>query len=173
MMDLISKPRSDDRSHDPLRRSLLVTFVFGYTAFMMPRAFSATDDKAAYGDFVAVSQFLTGHPSLDEAQAVRLFNAMSEDDFGFAEKVQSLRALIDSRHPDPMQLQGVLEFEKSALSRLPRMITHAWYLGVVGEGKRARCLAFEDNLTNIAVKDKLAPPSYCFGAYGSWAAKPI
>ena len=160
-------------SHDPLRRSLLLTFVFGYAASSMPRALAASINAGAYTDFLAVSNFLTGRTSLDAALATRLFEALSQDDSGFGEQVQTLRKLIDDRRIDPLQLQAVLENDKSPVSALPRKIATAWFLGTVGEGERARCIAFEDNLTNVVVKDKLTPPSYCFGAYGSWAQKPI
>jgi hypothetical protein len=160
-------------SHDPLRRSLILTFVFGYTAWSMPGALAASASTAGYTDFLAVSSFLTGRTSLDAALAARLFEALSQDDAGFGEQVQTLRKLIDDRRIDPLQLQSVLESDKSPVSALPRKIATAWFLGTVGEGERARCIAFEDNLTNVAVTDKLTPPSYCFGAYGSWAQKPI
>lgn len=160
-------------SHDPSRRSLLLTVAFGYAISSMPRALAASADAGAYADFLTVSNFLTGKVSLDASLAARLFEALSLDDSGFSEHVQALRKLIDDRKIDPLQLQAVLENDKSALSTLPRRIATAWFLGIVGQGEHARCIAFEENLTNAAVKDKLAPPSYCFGAYGSWAQKPV
>lgn len=160
-------------SHDRLRRSLLLTFVFGYTASSMPRALAASTDTVAYTDFLTVSKFLAGQASLDPSLAARLFAALSQHESGFGQQVQTLRNVIDDRRIDPMQLQTILDNEKSPVSALPRKIATAWVLGIVGEGEDARCVAFEDNLTNVVVKDKLAPPSYCFGAYGSWAQKPI
>ena len=82
-------------SHDPLRRSLLLTFVFGYAALSMPRALAASANAAAYTDFLAVSNFLTGKASLDAVLAARLFEALSQDDSAFGEQVQTLRKLID------------------------------------------------------------------------------
>jgi len=66
----------------------------------------------------------------------------------------------------------VLDSEKSPVAALPRKIATAWYIGVVGDGEKARCITFETNLTNVVVSDKLTPPSYCYGGYGSWAEKP-
>lgn len=160
-------------SHDPLRRSLLVTFVLGCTASSMPHALAASTDTLAYTDFLTVSKFLAGQMALDPSLAARLFAALSENEFGFGQQVQTLRRVIDDRRIDPMQLQTILDNEKSPVSALPRKIATAWFLGIVGEGEHARCIAFEDNLTNVAVRDQLAPPSYCFGSYGSWAQKPI
>jgi hypothetical protein len=69
-------------------------------------------------------------------------------------------------------LQEVLDAEHSALAPLPRRIVTAWYLGVVGEGEHARVVAFETALNAVAVADVLKPPTYCYGAYGSWTKKP-
>jgi len=81
-------------------------------------------------------------------------------------------ALINQRHIDPLQLQGVLDGEQSPLAPLPRKIMGAWYLGVVGNGEAARCVAYETALNAMAVADVLQPPTYAYGAYGSWSNKP-
>jgi hypothetical protein len=69
-------------------------------------------------------------------------------------------------------LQHVLDNEHSALAALPRKIVTAWYLGVVGDGEKARCITFETSMMNEIVSDKLKPPSYGYGGYGSWAERP-
>jgi hypothetical protein len=48
----------------------------------------------------------------------------------------------------------------------------AWYLGVVGEGEQARCLAYETSLMTMVVGDRLPPPTYAYGSYRSWTSKP-
>jgi hypothetical protein len=45
-------------------------------------------------------------------------------------------------------------------------------MGIVGDGAKARCLAYEKALNAVIVADVLKPPSYAYDAYGSWAAKP-
>ena len=45
-------------------------------------------------------------------------------------------------------------------------------LGVVGSGEGARCVAYETALNAVIVADVLKPPTYAYGAYGSWSAKP-
>jgi hypothetical protein len=58
------------------------------------------------------------------------------------------------------------------LSALPRQIVTAWYTGIVGEDERARCITFETSLMYVVVADRLNPPSYCSGPYGTWLDKP-
>ena len=38
---------------------------------------------------------------------------------------------------------------------------------------KARCLAFETALNAEVVADVLKPPTYAYGAYGSWMRKPV
>ncbi len=139
---------------------------------VIPPAFAAPAADAAGGAFLAASQILTGRASLDPAQASRLYEALLADDPGFPAEVQALVTLIEQQKIDPLQLQHVLDSEHSPLAALPRKIVTAWYIGVVGDGEKARCITFETNLTNVVVSDKLKPPSYCYGGYGSWAEKP-
>ena len=58
----------------------------------------------------------------------------------FPAAAKALLDTIEQRKIDPMQLQKVLDDEKSPLSALPRRIVTAWYLGIVGDGAKARCL---------------------------------
>jgi hypothetical protein len=153
------------------RRAVFASIAIGYAASYLPQAWAAAPSPG-YEAFVAVSKYLTGHPVLDGALAARAFSALVADDKDFAGQVEKLNTLISAQTPDPLTLQSSLDGSKSALATVPRKIVKAWYLGVVGDGERARCIAFENNLTNRAVADHLRPPSYCFGAYGSWAQKP-
>ena len=68
----------------------------------------------------------------------------------------------------------MLDGEHSPLAPLPRQIMSAWFLGVVGGGGSgdARCVAYETALNAVVVADVLKPPTYAYGAYGSWSAKP-
>jgi hypothetical protein len=121
---------------------------------------------------MAVSRILTGRPSLDPDQAARLYEALAADSPGFPADVQALRSFIDERQPDPTQLQQALDAEQSPLIGVPRSIVKAWYTGIVGEAERARCITFETSLMHVAVADRLNPPSYCYGSYGSWMDQP-
>ena len=61
---------------------------------------------------------------------------------------------------------------RSPLATLPRKIVSAWFLGIVGSGEQARCIAYETALNAVIVADVLKPPTYAYGVYGSWEKKP-
>lgn len=158
---------------NPTRRLLLFGLVSAYTASLIPWALAQEATDADNGAFLALSAILAGRQSLDKAQAQRLYAALVEDDPGFPAAAKALLDTIESRKIDPMQLQKSLDDEKSPLGLLPRRIVTAWYMGIIGDGARARCLAFETALNAETVADVLKPPTYAYGAYGSWARKPI
>jgi hypothetical protein len=163
------------RHHDqpnPTRRLLLFGVVSAYTASLIPWALAQEASDADNGAFLALSAILAGRQSLDSAQAQRLYAALVADDPGFPAAAKSLLDTIEQRKIDPMQLQKVLDDEKSPLNKLPWRIVTAWYMGIVGDGAKARCLAFETALNAEAVADVLRPPTYAYGVYGSWTSKP-
>jgi Membrane bound FAD containing D-sorbitol dehydrogenase len=160
-------------SEPDLERRALVT---GLTAallstLVLPAAAQGTADVARSA-FLELSRILTGRSALDPTQAVRLYDALSANSPRFQSEVHALLALIKTRSVDPSQLQHTLDTEKSALVALPRAILSAWYTGVVGEGERARCVAFETSLMYVVLADRLTPPSYCHGGPASWIEKP-
>ena len=158
---------------NPTRRRLLVGFVSAYTAALVPWAMAQQATDADNAAFLALSAILAGRQSLDSAHAQRLYKALVADDPRFPAAVKSLLDTIEQRKIDPMQLQTTLDHEKSPLAILPGRIVTAWYMGIVGDGANARCLAFETALNAQAVADVLKPPTYAYGTYGSWAKKPI
>ena len=161
-----------NRMPDRTRRMLLGGLLSGYTASLIPWALAQPVANANRGAFLAVSAILAGRKTLDEALATRLYDALVTSDPSFPAAASALLALINERSIDPLRLQGVLDAEHSALAPLPRKIVTAWYLGVVGDGDRARVVAFETALNAVAVADVLKPPTYCYGVYGSWTKKP-
>jgi hypothetical protein len=154
------------------RRAVLGGMLSVFAASFVPWALAQPVLDAARGAFLALSALLAGRQSLDQVQARRLYDALHADDPGFPADVQSLLALVNQRSIDPLHLQQVLDAEQAALAPLPRKIVSAWYLGIVGSGEHARCLAFETALNAAVVADVLKPPTYAYGAYGSWAKKP-
>jgi len=162
----------DSTPTDPSRRRLLASLLTAYTASLIPWALAEPVPSAGRGAFTALSAILVGRQALDSAPATRLYDTLSTDDVQFPAAAQALLALINQRHIDPLQLQGVLDGEQSPLAPLPRKIMGAWYLGVVGNGEAARCVAYESALNAMAVADVLQPPTYAYGAYGSWSNKP-
>jgi hypothetical protein len=155
------------------RRCLLGGFVAAYVASRIPWALAEPVTDADMAPFMALSALLAGRQSLDAAQAKRLYAALVADDPNFAANAKSLLESVEQRKLDPMALQQVLDAEKSPWAAVPRQVMRAWYLGIVGSGDKARCLAFETALNAEVVADVLKPPTYAYGAYGSWARKPV
>jgi hypothetical protein len=158
---------------DPDRRAILAGLTATYLFSYVPTAIAQPADVGARDAFMAVSRILTGRPTLDPDQAARLYEALVADAPGFPADVQALRSFMDERRIDPAQLQSTLDAERSPLTAVPRNIVKAWYTGIVGEAERARCITFETSLMHVVVADRLNPPSYCYGSYGSWVAQPV
>lgn len=156
----------------PTRRRVVLSLLSAYTASLIPWATAQAVADDSQGSFLAVSAILAGRQSLDTILAKRLYDALASDDSGFPSAVRSLLALINERKIDPLQLQKTLDTEHSALAPLPRKIATAWFLGIVGEGENARCIAYENALNAVIVEDVLKPPTYAHGVYGSWSKKP-
>ena len=157
---------------DRLRRLVLAAVAGTYVSTLIPWALSQPVRDANTGAFVALSAILVGRSALDATLAKRLYDALAADDAGFAASVKALLAFINVRNADPLQLQQMLDTAKSPLASLPRRIMTAWCLGIVGDGDKARCVAFEDALNARIVADVLKPPTYAYGPYGSWTRKP-
>lgn len=152
---------------------MLASLLTTYTASLIPWALAQSVDDPDQGAFLAVSAIIAGRQSLDASQAKRLYDALSADDKDFPAMTRELLTVINQRKIDPLQLQQILDREKSPLAEVPRKIATAWFLGIVGGGAKARCLAYETALNAIIVSDVLKPPTYAYGVYGSWIAKPI
>lgn len=144
-----------------------------YVASLIPWALAQPAPSAARGRFVALSAILVGRPVLDATLAARLHDALDASRPRLAADLQALLSLIEVRSIAPENLQPVLDQQFPELATLPRQIVRAWTLGVVGEGYDSRCLAYEAALNAVIVADVLEPPTYAYGAYGSWARRPV
>ncbi len=133
------------------------------------------DAEPANGDFINVSKLLTGRETLPAAFSAALFAAFAKIDNTFPTKLSRLCSYIEKNLVKAVDLKTKLSANSSVsdLAPLPEMILTGWYLGVAGSGDQAVCVAYVDALANQEVADVLRPPSYAYGAYGSWAAKPI
>lgn len=114
--------------------------------------------------FMDVSTTLSGRPELNIVQAQALYAALQVAVTGFDVTLAKLQALLAQNADFSSEYK-----EEMALSQT---ILRAWYLGVVGNGKKAVCVTYVDALSNVAVSDKLVPPSYSYGPCGTWQAKP-
>ncbi|MES2870477.1 MAG: sugar dehydrogenase complex small subunit [Pseudomonadota bacterium] len=156
----------------PTRRLLLQGLLTAYTASLIPFALAEPVDSPEQGAFLALSAIIAGRQSLDPVLTKMLYQALVEEDTGFAQSAKDLLALINQRQLDPLQLQKTLDDEKSPLATVPRKVATAWFMGVVGSGAKARCLAYEHALNAEIVADVLKPPTYAYGTYASWARNP-
>ncbi len=154
------------------RRQILGGLLTAYTATLIPFAVAQPIENDEQGSFLALSAILVGRQSLDKALAKRFYDGLIAEDNGFAAAAKSLLTLINQQQLDPMALQAALDSAHPELARLPRRIVRAWYVGVVGEGINERCLAYENTLMNEVVKKELRPPTYAYGAPGSWSEPP-
>jgi hypothetical protein len=165
-------PDASGMAPNHARRMMLGALLSASTAALIPWALAAPVADEASGAFLALSAIIAGRQSLDAVQARRLYAALCADDAGFAAAAQALLALINTRKLDAATLQHTLDDDKSALAGVPRKVATAWFAGVVGSGAKARCLAYETALNAQVVADVLKPPSYAYGAYGSWTSQP-
>ncbi len=154
------------------RRTILKGFLATYSASLIPWAIAAPASSADQESFLALSTIITGRQKLDAELARNLYQALVADDAAFADRAKELLARINQQKIDPLKLQKLLDDEKSPLASVPTSIANAWFMGVVGSGQRARCLAYENALNAQIVADTLKPPTYAYGPYGSWARSP-
>ena len=157
---------------DPVRRRVLAGLAATGAATIAPWGFAQSAPVTDHGAFMALSSILTARTTLDARLAQRLHVALVADDPGFDAAAGALLTLVRERNIDPATLQSALDAEKPGLAAVARKIATAWFAGIVGSGERARVLAYEFALNAQIVADVLKPPTYCFGAYGSWAASP-
>jgi hypothetical protein len=131
-----------------------------------------TSRPAVRNAFMQVSRFLCGTQTLEDTQADHLLDALLAGDTGFGTACTQLAAFIAEKQPDPLELQSQLDTDKVPFAALPARIVTAWFVGVVGSGRDAKCITYVTSLMNRAVEDRLRPPSYAYGAYATWNVDP-
>ena len=178
-MNTASDSASTAQPGDPTRRRFIGGVLLGVAAWNLggawassARASGAVEVSTAPPAFFEVSQALCGKGHLEAGLALRLYKALLADHADFAAQLDQLAALLHQRGGSVDGLQDALDQSKASCAALPRRIATAWFVGVVGEGESARCIAYEESLMNLAVADQLKPPSYAFGSYGSWSQQP-
>jgi len=157
---------------NPPRRTLLKALLGAWTAAHIPFALAEPVGSQAQGDFLALSALIAGQQALDRDLANALYLALTQQYPAFADQASQLLKLMEARHLDPATLQSTLDAEQSPLAKVPRVLARAWFMGVVGSGTQARCVAYEQALNARMVADVLQPPSFALGGYGVWSAKP-
>ncbi|MFK3740802.1 sugar dehydrogenase complex small subunit [Massilia sp. TN1-12] len=141
------------------------------------RLLSATRARAAVdaagpgmADFTDVSRRLTGKPDPDPALALALYHAMRQATPDLDAALAALRDVL-SRDGLADDRTAFAEAQKPQQA-LAQAILQAWYLGVVGKGGKASCIAYVETLANRAVAAELVPPSFSYGPCGTWSARP-
>lgn len=158
---------------DPSRRVVLAGMAATVAVTLLPLARAqGAPDTAAYEAFLAMSAIVVGPRTLDPRLAQRLFDALQSNDPSFTTSLKALAKIVDGQHPGPSNLQQMLNADHPELALLPRQIASAWFMGIIGGGDKARCVAYESALSSVIVSDILKPPTYAYGPYASWAAKP-
>lgn len=164
---------SHDAPFSMRRRDWLIGAAAATTVVVIPWKFAGSaEPPPGQTGFMRLSQYLTGRSALDAAMGQRIYATLLADNGQFAEQSQQLLRLIESRNLATEGITSALASEKPELSPLPSQIMTAWYMGVVGSGVQARVLAFEHALNAQAVADQLKPPTYAYGAPGSWSLAP-
>lgn len=165
----------DIPSHITRRRLLQGMGVLAATTLIPTGVFPAYASSDISNDFITISIFLTGRSQLSAEYSTALYSALTKFDNTIPNRLSQLRAYIDTNSIKAADLKTRLSADPAAanLVALPGLLLTGWYLGIVGSGDNAVCVAYVDALANKEVADKLRPPSYAYGAYGSWAAKPV
>ena len=156
------------------RRLLQGMGVLAATTLIPTGVFPAYASSAISNDFIKISIFLTGRDKLSADYSIALYSALTKFDSAFPAKLSHLCAYIDANSIKAADLKTRLNADQAVadLVALPGLLLTGWYLGIVGSGDNAVCVAYVDALANKEVADVLRPPSYAYGAYGSWSAKP-
>ncbi|WP_308921188.1 sugar dehydrogenase complex small subunit [Janthinobacterium sp. J1-1] len=115
--------------------------------------------------FTTVSAALTGRGSLDPALAQALYQAFQLAVKDFDTTLLKLHGAINGK-------DITFSDEQKAEQSLSQSILQAWYLGVVGKGKKAVCVTYTEALANKVAAPILVPPSYSYGPIGTWTTKP-
>lgn len=157
------------------RRLLQGMGVLGATTLIPTGIFPAYASSAISNDFITISIYLTGRDKLSADYSTALYSALTKFDNNLPAKLSHLRAYIDSNSVKAKDLKNKLSNDPRVadLVGLTELLLTGWYLGIVGSGDNAVCVAYVDALANKEVADVLKPPSYAYGAYGSWSAKPV
>ncbi|KQQ40202.1 hypothetical protein ASF61_05315 [Duganella sp. Leaf126] len=123
-------------------------------------------------DFIAVSRTLTGKAEINPTLALALYQAFVKQAPDTDAALARLNATLGAGEVLAQDDKTTFTEAQKADQALSQAILQAWYLGVVGKGKKSVCVAYADTLSNLAVADVLVPPSFSYGPCGSWSAQP-
>ena len=128
--------------------------------------------EIVHGPFSGITRYLTERGDLPQAQGARLLATQNELDGKFNGKLDTLWKWIGSSQVALANLNERLKAEQPDLADVPMNVMQLWYQGIAGSGTATRVVAYEHALNAAVVADMLRPPSYVYGAYGSWSSNP-
>lgn len=151
----------------------LVAGVAGLVPWALAQtAASGTVSQASVDAFMGLSKHLTELSDLDAGMGARLLAAHLQLDPSWGERMQALWAWVQAEQVGLAQLNEALKAQPADWAKLPSEVMQGWYQGFLGAGKSTRVVAYEFALNARTVSDKLKPPSYVYGGYGSWTVNP-
>lgn len=154
------------------RRHLLGGALAASAVQLAPSSWAATASTAASESFMQLSQYLTARNDLSTKLGARMQAALQALDSQFMTQADALWQWIQSQNVALEQLHTRVQAEKPELASVPMYVMQVWYLGIAGSGNQTRVVAYEFALNAQTVADKLKPPTYSYGVYGSWTANP-
>ena len=159
---------------DPNRRLLLAGLLAAGAGQMVPwtSVSAASQVPAASPEFMALSRYLTQRDDLSASLGARMQAALQDLNNGFTAQAGTLWQWIGSNKVTLADLNVRLTADRPELADVPGQVMQTWYLGIAGSGVRARVVAYEYALNALTVSDKLRPPTYAYGMYGSWSSNP-
>ncbi|WP_322044408.1 sugar dehydrogenase complex small subunit [Paraburkholderia sp. J67] len=134
---------------------------------------AAASADADFAAFMRLSQYLTGKTALDVEIGRAILAGLRGDDANASAMIAQLNDFVARTNTPANTLQSVLDASQPTLAGLPKKVVTAWYLGVVGTGKNARTVAYEQALMYPPIADVIVMPSYARGVPGYWAKPPV
>lgn len=134
---------------------------------------AAANADADFFAFMKLSQYLTGKTTLDVEIGRAILAGLEGDDANARAIIAQINDFVARTNTPANALQSVLDGSQPALAKLPKKVVTAWYLGVVGTGKTARTVAYEQALMYPPIADVIVMPSYARGVPGYWAKPPV
>jgi hypothetical protein len=119
--------------------------------------------------FVRLARFLTDRNDLDARIIARAYDALVTADPSFATRSIALARAIGDAHLADVNALAISPLYADPADRAVAIaIVSAFYLGQVGEGSKARFVAFEKALMFEPTADMVPIPTYSRGGPGYW-----
>lgn len=136
-------------------------------------------DEGVDESLMRLSQLLTGRPSLNSLQAVRIADALTASDPSFPQRLAQLsRAVAGDGFDDMSQFPAFCARHGPAVKATAMTILSAWYLGYTGTPSAtsteddARFIAFRYALMYAPTLDATVIPTFARGRTDYWDQPP-